>query len=141
MRSNGCEPKSAILAAHNTVAEGPTHPADRQLQAIAPATPTHVIETVVDQKQATTRGCISPFGQACSSPAEGETGTFILDLPNPPTGRFDAPDADRLMGITAIAMAHRVDQGLLQPQLQTGLELVATHGLQQQIQQRGQLQG
>jgi len=52
MPSSGYGPKSAIQAAPSTAVERAAGPTDGQLQTITATAPTHVVKTVVNQKQA-----------------------------------------------------------------------------------------
>ena len=70
-----------------------------------------------------------------------QAGPLILHLPDPPKRRFNSPDPQKLIRIAAIAVVHRIDQGLLQPQPELHPQRPQGHRLQQQLNQRCQLQG
>jgi hypothetical protein len=63
-----------------------------------------------------------------------------LDLPHKPTGAKDAANAQRFLGITAVAMANGVYQGFLEAQVQQ-VPVGARDRLHEQLDQRLQLQG
>lgn len=139
MPASGCEPKSAIQVAPSTDPALATRTTDGELQPIATAAPAHVVKAMVNQEQPPPRSGIRLIGQAADPSTGRQAWTLVLNLPDPPTRGFNAADADRFARIAAIAMPHGVDQGLLKPQLKTGLKLVAAHRLQQQVQQWSQL--
>ena len=82
-----------------------------------------------------------PSRQAVATAQRGDPWSLILDLPDPPVGSFDAPNPEAFAWVTAIAMPYGVHEHLLQAKVQLGLQMPAANWLQQQLQQRGQLQG
>ena len=96
---------------------------------------------MVNQEQPPATQGVKLLRQLADARLVGYPGTFVLHLPDQPVGCFNPPHAQALGWITTVAVAHGVDQGLLQPQLQLGLGVEAGDGFQQQLQQGSQLQG
>ena len=100
--------------------------ADSELQAVAAAAPAHIVKAVMNQKQAPAGCGLTALGKSGHTSVAGQSGPLVLDLPDPPVGCLDAADPHTLARIAAIAMAHRIDQGLLQTELQTLFQAAQT---------------
>jgi len=92
-----------------------------QLEAIAAPAPANVVEAVVDQKQTPARHRFEQVWQAMAPGLTGQAGPLILYLPDHPTGCDDPPHPQGLEWITVVAMADRIDQRLVQAELELGL--------------------
>ncbi len=113
----------------------------RQLEPVSPGAPAHVVKALVDQVETAALGGIQLRWQLPLPPLGRQAGPLVLHLPDPPAGGFNAPDAQKFGRIATVAMAHRVYQRLLQPQPQPCLQRPEGHRLDQQLDQRCQLQG
>jgi hypothetical protein len=91
---------------------------------------------VVDQEESPAALGLGAGGKVVLAGMAGHTGTFILNLPDHPAGGHDPPHPQAFAGIAAVAVPHRVDEGLLQAQLKLGLTHGATDRFEQQLQQR-----
>ena len=111
-----------------------------QLQAVSATAPAHIIEAMVDQEQAPAAGGVLVVRQGVAAMACRHTRSLILHLPDQPARRLDAANPQAFARITAVAMAHGIDQGLLETQMQLSQGALAAHRLQQQLHERSQLQ-
>jgi hypothetical protein len=96
---------------------------------------------VVDQKQTATGTGFHTLRQAGTTAIRGKARPLILHLPDQPAGRADPPDSKALGGITTIAVPDRIDQGLMESQLQLSEGRSGSDRFEQQIHQGRQLQG
>lgn len=109
------------------------------LKAVAPATPAHIIEALMNQKEASAAIRIETGRQNPLARIHSHATAFILNLPDQPVGSEDATHAQTLACITAIAMPDGIHQGFLQTQLKAAGCFFAGHRLQQQLQKRTEL--
>jgi len=71
----------------------------------------------------------------------GNTGSFILNLPNKPVRRQDLANSQSLVAILGIAMTYGINQGFLQTELHSVRGHCTVHRLNELFHQRRQLQG
>jgi hypothetical protein len=93
------------------------------------------------QKQASSLIGIQLIGQTAAARIRRQSVAFILDLPDHPVGRENAPDSKTLAGISVIAVAHGIDKRFLEAELKSTGRLTAVDGLKQQLHQRTELNG
>jgi hypothetical protein len=106
------------------------------LQAITPLTPANVVEAVVNQEDPAAAGGFQAVGQT-SQPLLGRYPfSLILHLPHHPAPCENSPDPQALGRITAVAVAHGIDQHLMEAELDLGEAIATGKGLEQQLHQR-----
>ena len=111
------------------------------MDSISTSTPAHIVKTLIHQKQA---AALIRFDALRKLPETGMGGnalTFILDLPDHPLRGKDAPHTQTLVGIARVPMANSIDEGFLKTELKPTGGLITVHGVEEQLQQRRELEG
>ena len=94
----------------------------------------------MNQKQPAATRSIKMLRQAGAASRWWNPSSLVLYLPHQPVGGFNAPHSQAFGWVATVAMADRIDQCFLQTKLHLTLKLQAANGLNQQLQQRCQLQ-
>jgi hypothetical protein len=80
------------------------------LKPISTAAPTHIIKTLMNQKQATSMLGIHTQRKFSGTGRWWQSTALILHLPNQPMGRQDSPNAELFLGVFGVAMTHSIHQ-------------------------------
>lgn len=86
---------------------------------------------MVDQEETPAAPGVGLKGQVACPLLGRQAPALILHLPNQPTGRENPAHPQAFTRVIAIAMANRIDQHFLEPQLQGGNLLAALDRFQQ----------
>jgi len=121
------------------------------LDPVAPGAPADIVKALVDQKQSPASGGAMVQGQLTQgalawaaliwAALKSKSRALVLHLPDQPEGTLNSAHPQTFGGVSLIAMADGIDQGLMKAQFQLRLELAAGHRFQKQLHQGSQLEG